>query len=934
MIRYSNLALCLLLGATMVRSQIVSETGLASTHQKTALTPADQMQAGDVAQRVTASADLWVDAASGDDDQDGLTLATAFRSVQRAADVAGPGAVVHILPGIYRETMRPARSGIAGEPVVYRAENGPGTVLIRGSQSAAALTWNRLVTNTIGLPPSVDPGNLYYADLSPWQLDGPPRFVVQLDEGGGVIDRLPLAREPDWQVDTEWKHGEFWWAAEGGSEATTCDPATDSDSYCDEPSQSAEQLTDGTDDVEPAGIEAGNLTTLGDLTGATLTAMDTVSGHYIYRRTIIDHEVAAGRVTVDEPCTHESNPGLGWASKYFVEGLPSLLDSPGEWWYDEDSGRLYLWPPTDDDPATMSIEISRRETAFDLSDRSFITLDGLTAEFFDGSALYQSNNPDDSSYYNTVRNATIRYASIGLDLYQSANGPASNLTDHFTLVNSEIAYMDSLAIYLDYWWSGGEADAFTHAGIVNTVILNNELHHLGFRSDFDDGVGGRFIYAHRLRFEGNYVHHVAHNGMQFSKSVVQSADEWGFSPDEIKTGEILIKDNVFEKACLLEADCGALKIWGSAPDNHVFRDMLITGNVFRDTIGWTYVSEKRGRWSGGAGSNVLGMGGFGLYLDYASGIHAYRNIAYNNASSGYNLYGAWSDGDIVFYNNIAANSLYGIRLGRGADYGSVRSHFVNNILINNEAYGILIANAQDDYGNFQMDHNLYFRNGWLAREDGGAVEPGAMAVEPISGPAHYYQTLAEIRANTPWEDYGVAENPGFVSYDPDDNDIFDASWPDFHTTPLSAGVLDRGTIALPATLEQLLFGLGDSRLGSAYDIGRYEAAGAIATPVVRILPWGATTGFLIRSYPPSFPADLHVTVNCPEPDLRCTLSSAIVGPGQTATLTVQDTHDPVTPSALPAWYTISISATFAGGSQETPVRVFVGGRALYLPLVY
>ena len=158
--------------------------------------------------------DLWVDAMDGDDGVNGLTPATAFRTIQRAADLAGPGTTVHIMPGVYRETVWPLMNGSAAEPALYLAENGPGTAIIRGSEPASSLTWTQLTTDIIGLPPGVDPTDIYYTDLSAWGLDGPPRFVVELDGSGEVIARLPLAREPDWEVATEWKYHEFWWASD------------------------------------------------------------------------------------------------------------------------------------------------------------------------------------------------------------------------------------------------------------------------------------------------------------------------------------------------------------------------------------------------------------------------------------------------------------------------------------------------------------------------------------------------------------------------------------------------------------------------------------------------------------------------------------------------------------------------------------------------
>jgi hypothetical protein len=837
--RLLNLVLCLLLvGCTQPSKPSIATESVVPTNKATPLiidnnqnnpsfteTPEVNSIDGNVPQQVVNISDLWVDAANGNDVNDGLTPTTAFRSIQKAAEIAAPGITVHILPGIYRENVKPTMSGSPSSPIIYRAENGPGTVIIRGSEPSASLVWTQLMTDNIGLPSEVDPSNIYFTDLSAWNLDSQPLFIVALDDNGQVTSRLPLAREPDWQVNIEWKYQEFWWAADGGFAVAGCDPSTNQDRDCDTPWRSTTQLTDRTDDQDPIGIEPGNLTTLGDLTGATLVALDTDEGHYTYHRKIIAHDVANGTITVDQPCEFDSgsgNPGLGWGSKYYIENHPSLLDNPGEWWYDINNARLYLWPLIPEDPGMQNIEISRQPFGFQLSNLSYITLEDLTLEFFNEDAVIQDQSCDGcSSHYNTVRNSILRYANVGIVLEQSVDYP-SNITDGFTVEDTEIGYMDSRAIYLNYWWQGDSADTFTHAGIVNTVIRNNELHHLGFRSYSDNSMGVLFNYADHLLFEGNYVHHIAQNGVAFSKSVIQSDKEFGFSPDEIKTGDILIKDNIFEKACLLNADCAEVKIQGRVPDNHVFRNVLITGNVFKNTFGWTYVSEKRGRWTGGTNSVVKGMGGFGLYLDFASGVYAYRNIAYNNASSGFHLYSNWWDGDIVIYNNIAANSLNGIRLDGWASRGNVNTQIMNNVLINNEGYGFLIYYSSGDHGNFSIDHNLYYGNGWRDSDQGGLRQAGDMA---LYGPNKYYQTLADIQSHTPWEDNGIEGNPSFSQYDMGDHDLFDGSWPDFYITEHSTNLIDRGTTSLPETLVTLLstFDVVDFSTGSTYDIGRYEA---------------------------------------------------------------------------------------------------------------
>jgi hypothetical protein len=868
---------------------------LGKTHETSSMTPTGALRFDDIAFQIRRMDDLWVDAVDGDDGADGLTADTAFRTIQMAANLAGPGTTVHIGPGVYRESVVPAMSGNSAERSLFLAQDGPGTAVIRGSESSQSLVWAQLKANTIGLPSGVDPTNVYYADLSTWELVHPPRFVVELDAEGEALARLPLAREPDWQVSTEWKHHEFWWAADGGSEVAGCDPTSDPDPDCDVPWRSLTQLTDRSDDADPPNIEPGSLRTMGDLTGATLVAIDTKQGHYVYRRTIADHVPSAGLITVDEICElgeGSGRPGLGWGTKYYLEGKPNLLDTPGEWWYDGNTGHLYVWPPTAGDPATLNIEIARRDNGFQLGNRSYITLDGLRIELLNGNAIDQSNGDDEKSYHNVVRNAILRYVNRGIHLSQGAGGSSDNVTDGFVVENSEIAYIDTHAINLYYGWDGGsEPESFKHAGIVNTTILGNELHHVGFRTDRDSAVGVRIARADRLRFEANHVHHVAHNGIEFSKSVIQSPREWGFSPEEIKTGEILVKDNVLEKACLLTTDCGTLKFWGNPPDEHVFRDVLVTGNVFRDTIGWAHVSEKRGLRSGGAGSEVQGMGGRGLYVDMASGIHVYRNIAHRNAFAGFASYGTWRDGELIIYNNIAANSLYGFRFGgSGFDtHESVNTKLVNNILVNSEGYGILLTGSDGDNAGFLLDHNLYYKNGWGA----GLWEAGDMAIYQNGGPHEYYQTLTDIQASTEWEAHGVEGDPGFRKYDPHDHELHDGSWPDFHTTAASGNTVDRGTPDLPSSLAKLLkdFGVEDVQHGSAFDVGRYEATGASDTPPTRFVLPGTTAQITLSLYPASFPAFLALSLVAPPPELTADRNSTLLASSEAVVLTVSHHHE-------------------------------------------
>ena len=878
---------------------------------------------------------LWVDSELGRDSNTGNSPEEALHTIQRAADIALPGTTIHILPGIYRESIIPGASGTEDEPIIFLAEEGQSTVTIRGSESSSSLHWKQLEGNTIGLPSGVDLSSIYFADLSGWDLRDIPQFIVELDQNGEIINRLFPAREPDWQIETRWKIHEFWWAATGGWTDAGCDPTTNPDPHCDKPWRSYTQLTDSRNDQDPLGIEPGNLTSLGNLTGATFVSMDAHHAHYIYRRNIISHNTGAGLITVDENCEREGEPALGWGSKYYVENHPALLDNPGEWWFDRQTKRLYLWSPTGKKPSDLNLEISRFEDGFDLTNRSFITLEGFTIELFNDDAyMIDNENSRHKAHGNILRNMTLRYANRGILLYQyvSRDSPEANAVDGFLLENSEIAYMDTVGFDANFWWPGApQPDQFSHAGVRNIIIRNNEFHHLGYYSDYRSAAGIRVFFPDRIRFETNYVHDVAQAGVHFHLSLIDSPNYYNLTSEEILLGEILFKDNLFEQVCQNGSDCGALKFGGSnRPYTHVFRDVLVTGNIFKDSFGWSYASEKR--WS-----NELGDAN-GLYVDYASGIHAYRNIAYNLTGAGYKLACLWRDDDLILFNNISANNYSEGFKFTGGGYcdnhsGSVNTQLVNNILINNDARGMQLVSAyeNDRFGNLIIDHNLYFNNGWNSET---AWQPVDIQLFQGSLPTQYFYGISDIQSNTSWEDHGVEGNPDFFNYDIGETDRFDGSWPDFHISD-NVNVFDRGKENLPLSLRTLLahFGVYDTSFGNAYDIGRYEAPGVISQPRFQGIQSGESADFYLTLFPEDFPEPINISINNPSPDLILYLGSPILTPGEIVSLIVTDTHEPGTDLDQGLFYQISINATIGSLTQITNIGIIVDPENVWLPFV-
>jgi hypothetical protein len=786
--------------------------------------PTGRLLFDDVDIAIPMVSDLWVDAGAGDDSNDGLTPGTAFKSVARASDLAGAGTVVHIQPGLYYEAVVPAQGGLAGNPVTYRAESGPGTVFVRGSEPSAGLAWTQLANDSIGLPPGVDPDNIWWTDLSSWELQDSPQAVVHTSATGEIEGRLLPAREPDWEPGPAHRYSEYWWRAQGGASLPACDPATDNDNECDLASRSTLQLIDAASETTPAGIEAGNLTTLGSLVGATLVARETFWAHRLFTRKIVAHNVGAGQVTVDlEASEADGDPGLGWGTQYYVENHPALIDSPGEWWYDAATGRLYLWPIEPGDPGTQHLEITRADHAFDLADRSYLALEDLDLQLFNGPIIEVKNLTWLSSRDLAISGCSLSYGEKGILLSQTveAGEHTDKTTEGIVIDGNHFSNIDHDAIRSTANWdNGNDPDSWVRLASTDITISGNTLTDIGFRPPFGTAgaTGAIWIWwGDDVTLEGNHISSTAQEGVKIYRSVIQSPDTWGFSPDEIKTGKILIKDNLIEQACLLKNDCGALLVEGIAFDQHVLREVLVMGNTLREVFGWSWVAEQRGLWGEG---QLPGGGGIGLYIGGAANVHIYRNIFYSNAFAGIHLAETWRDGEIYIYNNTSTDHTYGLHFGglNRDTHDDFDTRVGNNLFVNNEAHGVKLSNLESTYPNTVLDHNLYFNNGWRD----AVTEPGALRIAH-DGSSDFFPTVAEIVAGTPFEDAGQAADPGFLDYDLADHSLIDGSRPDFRLLAGSAAV-DAGTTSLPPALADLLtlFGIVDPPQGPAYDQGAIE----------------------------------------------------------------------------------------------------------------
>jgi hypothetical protein len=279
---------------------------------------------------------------SGNDLNDGMSLNAPFEHIQKAANVMKYGDTCYIRGGTYRETVTPKYSGAVGSKIKYANYNGE-VVTVKGTD---------LLTNW-----SLDSGNVYKALRSMTFGAGNQIFV------DGVL--MEAAR---WPNNTGTLFAPTLAVADEGTSTTITDgDLTQSDNYWKD----------------------AQVWCLGFLEWSA------------QRKTITSSSQANNKITFGAFSYAPQKD-----NKYYLTGLKSLLDTEKEWWYDKNSGYVYLWKPGGGSPATNTVETRQRACGFNLSDRSYIDITGIN---FFATGLYTNINTGNCIF----DNITARYTMNG-----------------------------------------------------------------------------------------------------------------------------------------------------------------------------------------------------------------------------------------------------------------------------------------------------------------------------------------------------------------------------------------------------------------------------------------------------------------------------------------------------------------------------------------
>jgi len=280
------------------------------------------------------------------------TEGNPFQTIKQAADIMVAGDVCYIHKGTYRETLKPANSGTAANPIRFTSFEDDIVIIS--------------ATNTIGAW-QLHSGNIYKANVS---MNQGLNNNIYLD-----YEKMQLARWPNNEDNDEYSlDAKFINTSEG----------TFSMSYI-----SNNEIPDF------------------DWTGGSIHYLGAHSG-CSWQRTITNYESSSHQIHFEElptkwPFGTHSPPRYenGHRGIFYLMDKLEALDYPREWYYDESTTTLYFYAPDGNKPEDDKVEYVVRGYSAEL-DRNYIEVDHLN--FFGGTVRIRGD-------YNQFTQCMVKHAS-------------------------------------------------------------------------------------------------------------------------------------------------------------------------------------------------------------------------------------------------------------------------------------------------------------------------------------------------------------------------------------------------------------------------------------------------------------------------------------------------------------------------------------------
>jgi hypothetical protein len=328
----------------------------------------------------TNATTYYVSSVHGDNTASGTSVATPFKTINKAVGLLTPGDTVYVRQGNYHEAVTLYTSGTAESVIVIRAYPGEQPVM---DGSVKLNTW-RPCSSAAEAKGNPNWQSIYVASV-PY---GIPMLNCNIYEGDSLVSFGQYPAPADKYFDRQ--SDEFMKTPSAGYTVTTIvDPAYFTQAVNDYWKNSLIYL------YAPA--------------------------NRVYAAKVMSYSAAQHKITFGALESIDAAK-----DRYAMANHLALVDRPGTCCYDDAAPRVYLWPHRTAALSDSSITISNMSQAFSGSGVSYVRIEGFTVRRYLNNAVFLRA----SSNYNTIRNCVIiQGISNGGDAAVYINGGTRNLVD-------------------------------------------------------------------------------------------------------------------------------------------------------------------------------------------------------------------------------------------------------------------------------------------------------------------------------------------------------------------------------------------------------------------------------------------------------------------------------------------------------------------------
>lgn len=403
---------------------------------------------------------------NADDNNDG-SEEYPFRTLKKAGETVKAGDTVIVGGGIYRETLKISNSGEKGNPITFKAKKGEtpvisaldeiGGFVLSDNNSLAANAKGHVVE--VNLNETMGEGrNMVFYNEKPLSEGRHPNY----DTAPYASRRDPLNLSNLWPT-----QGNLLLRLRTEEEKAA-------------KSKIFEVLSD-TDLFQDDNYWAGG--TFVGLVGAGWSVSTGKIKSSQSGKIFIDENKCGGTWFSDR---NEEDDDFGYITNHI-----HTVDSPGEWYVDDNNKKLYIYLPENSDAENFNIELKSRQLVADLEKNSFINLEDI--ETIGGGI--RMNDGD----MNVLNNCTFRYISHYTYTADQRDGYLEDINGRYHAQdnNAYAPQRGEMGIYIgseDNVIANCNIDHSAGAGIYSTgaynLIINNNLNDCGYMGSV---VGGIFL---------------------------------------------------------------------------------------------------------------------------------------------------------------------------------------------------------------------------------------------------------------------------------------------------------------------------------------------------------------------------------------------------------------------------------------------------------